>query len=210
MEWTVVYLNDDVRAEVEALSADLQAKFRRIVELIRSKGLERVREPYVKHLEGRLWEMRLIGRDNIARVVYVAASARRVVVLPRLHQEDREDAAARPGDRASKGKGGHVSRKYIPVEESFRRWGRKAEFRRAYESLDDEFTLAAALIDARSYAGLSQEDVADRMRTAQQTVSRLEGGHANPSLRTLRRFAEATGTRLNISFLPTKKAKRTR
>ncbi len=81
MEWTVVYLNDDVRAEVEALSADLRSKFRRIVELIRSKGLEQVREPYVKHLEGRLWEMRLIGRDNIARVVYVAASGRRVVVL---------------------------------------------------------------------------------------------------------------------------------
>jgi phage-related protein len=81
MEWTVVYLNEDVRAEVEALSADLRGKFRRVVELIRSKGLERVREPYVKHLEDRLWEMRLIGRDNIARVVYVAASGRRVVVL---------------------------------------------------------------------------------------------------------------------------------
>lgn len=81
MEWAVVYLNEDVRAEVEALSADLRGKFRRVVELIRSKGLERVREPYVKHLEDRLWEMRLIGRDNIARVVYVAASGRRVVVL---------------------------------------------------------------------------------------------------------------------------------
>ncbi|MEX2128574.1 MAG: helix-turn-helix transcriptional regulator [Xanthobacteraceae bacterium] len=103
-----------------------------------------------------------------------------------------------------------MNRKYVPVAESFRRWDREPAFRRAYNALEDEFTLAAALIDARSYAGLSQEDVADRMRTAQQTVSRLEGGHANPSLRTLRRFAEATGTRLNISFLPTKKAKRTR
>jgi phage-related protein len=81
VEWTVVYLNDAVRAEVEGLSADLQARFRRIVELIRSRGLERVREPYVKHLDGKLWEMRLIGRDNIARVIYVAARGRRVVVL---------------------------------------------------------------------------------------------------------------------------------
>ena len=81
MEWTVVYLNDAVRVEVEALSLELRAKFRRIVELIRSKGLEQVREPYVKHLEGRLWEMRLSGPNTIARVIYVAASGRRVVVL---------------------------------------------------------------------------------------------------------------------------------
>ena len=81
MEWTVVYLNDAVRAEVESLSPELRAKFRRIVELIRSKGLEQVREPYVKHLEGRLWEMRLSGQNIIARVVYLAASGRRVVVL---------------------------------------------------------------------------------------------------------------------------------
>lgn len=100
-----------------------------------------------------------------------------------------------------------MSRKYIPVEESFRRWDRKAGFKRAYDALEDEFTLAAALIDARGYAGLSQEDVAGRMRTSQQTVSRLEGGRANPSLRTLQRFAKATGTRLKISFLPAKKAK---
>ncbi len=81
MPWVVVYLNDVVRAEVEALPVELRSKFRRIVELIESKGLERVREPYVKHLENKLWEMRLIGADNIARVIYVAARGRRVVVL---------------------------------------------------------------------------------------------------------------------------------
>jgi phage-related protein len=81
MEWTVVYLNAEVRAEVESLAVDLRSKFQRIVELVRSKGLEQVREPYIKHLEDKLWEMRLIGRDNIARVIYVAASGRRVVVL---------------------------------------------------------------------------------------------------------------------------------
>jgi phage-related protein len=81
MEWTVVYLNDAARAEVDGLSSELRAKFRRVVELIQSKGLERVREPYVKHLEGRLWEMRLSGQGNIARVIYLAASGRRLVVL---------------------------------------------------------------------------------------------------------------------------------
>jgi phage-related protein len=81
MQWTVVYLNEDVRADVEGLALDLRARLRRIIDLIQSKGLEQVREPYIKHVEGKLWEMRLIGRDNIARVIYVTASGRRLVLL---------------------------------------------------------------------------------------------------------------------------------
>jgi phage-related protein len=49
--------------------------------LIESKGLENLREPHVKHLEGKLWELRMSGRDGIARAIYVTASGRRVVVL---------------------------------------------------------------------------------------------------------------------------------
>jgi phage-related protein len=35
----------------------------------------------VKHLEGKLWEMRMKGKDGIARAVYLTASGERVVVL---------------------------------------------------------------------------------------------------------------------------------
>ncbi len=96
-------------------------------------------------------------------------------------------------------------KRYIPVGESFRRWDKEPAFRRAYDALEDEFALAAALIDARARAGLSQQDVAARMKTSQQAVSRLEGGRANPSLSTLRSFASATGMRLTISFEPAKR-----
>lgn len=81
MEWRVVYLDDVVRREVEVLSVDHRARFRRIVELIAAKGLERVHEPYIKHVEDKLWEMRLIGSDGIARIIYVTASGRRIVLL---------------------------------------------------------------------------------------------------------------------------------
>jgi phage-related protein len=59
----------------------MRARFRRIVELIQNHGLERVREPHVKHLEGPLWEMRMKGKDGISRAIYVTAKGRRVVVL---------------------------------------------------------------------------------------------------------------------------------
>lgn len=58
MGWSVVFLNEVVRAELEALRKDIIASFLRISRLIESEGLERMREPYVKHLEGKLWEMR--------------------------------------------------------------------------------------------------------------------------------------------------------
>lgn len=79
--WTVIVVNEDAAGELRALSADLRGKFERIVALIKVKGLEQVHEPYVKHLEGKLWEIRMIGRDNIARSIYMTASGRRVVVL---------------------------------------------------------------------------------------------------------------------------------
>jgi phage-related protein len=81
MTWIVEMLDDRVRSELEALPADMRARFRRIVELIQRQGLERMREPYVKHLEGSLWEMRMKGRDGISRAIYVTARGRRVVVV---------------------------------------------------------------------------------------------------------------------------------
>jgi len=59
----------------------MRARFRRIVELIQDHGVDRVREPHVKHLEGALWEMRMKGKDGISRAIYVTARGRRVVVV---------------------------------------------------------------------------------------------------------------------------------
>ena len=81
MQWTVTVLNDLVATELAALPADVRARFSRIVSLIEGHGLERVREPHVKHLRGRIWEMRMSGRDGIARALYVTASGKRVVVV---------------------------------------------------------------------------------------------------------------------------------
>lgn len=74
-------LDARVRDELEALPTDMKARFRRIVELMQGYGLEQMREPHVKHLEGRLWEMRITGKDGISRAIYVTAKGRRVVVL---------------------------------------------------------------------------------------------------------------------------------
>jgi phage-related protein len=81
MTWSVEFLDEVVKGELEALPADMRAHFLRISQLIASHGLERIREPYVKHVEGPLWEMRLKGKAGIARALYVTASGRCVVVV---------------------------------------------------------------------------------------------------------------------------------
>jgi len=46
-----------------------------------ARSLERVGEPHIKHIEGRLWEMRLKGRTGISRALYVTAVGKRVVIV---------------------------------------------------------------------------------------------------------------------------------
>lgn len=91
-------------------------------------------------------------------------------------------------------------RKYIPVEELAREWRKDPEYIAAYDALEEEFALASALIHARAEADMTQEQVAEAMGTTQAAIARLESGRTMPSTRTLKRFAEATGTRLRISF----------
>lgn len=88
------------------------------------------------------------------------------------------------------------------IDDLHKEWIKDLKYRREYEALEEEFSLAGALIEARTRAGLTQEQVAVRMKTTQAVVARLEGGGSKPSTRTLERYAEATGSRLRIVFEP--------
>ena len=90
MPWTVETLNEAVDAELEELPSDMRARFVHISHLIEEFGLERVREPHVKHLQGPLWEMRMKGKDGIARAIYVTAVGRRVVVVRVFRKKGRK------------------------------------------------------------------------------------------------------------------------
>ena len=74
------------------------------------------------------------------------------------------------------------------------------EFREEYARADDEFKLIEALVRARTAASLTQSELARRLGTTQSAIARLEGGRVSPSFATLRRYAEATGTRLVVGL----------
>lgn len=83
-----------------------------------------------------------------------------------------------------------------------KKWMKSPAYRKEYDALGEEFGLAAAVAKARLRAGLSQAELARRMKTTQSTIARLESGRGKPSTRTLDRFAKATGHRLKITFEP--------
>jgi predicted transcriptional regulator len=78
----------------------------------------------------------------------------------------------------------------------------KPGVRQAYERQKPEYAIARAIIAARVRAGLSQAELAARMATSQPFVARLESGRTLPSMRTLLRVAEATGTVPEIRLRP--------
>lgn len=81
------------------------------------------------------------------------------------------------------------------------KWLKDRRARKAYDAMAPEFEVARALIAARVRAGLTQEEVARRMGTTQSAVARLEAGNSLPSLKSLYRYAAATGTRPEIQLV---------
>ena len=80
MHWTVT-VTPEAEAELLVLPADMQTRFLHIAELLESFGPQKVGMPHIRPLEGKLWEMRMTGRDGIARAVYVARTGQRLTVL---------------------------------------------------------------------------------------------------------------------------------
>ncbi|WP_165072964.1 helix-turn-helix transcriptional regulator [Desulfovibrio sp. ZJ200] len=76
-----------------------------------------------------------------------------------------------------------------------------AEFKAAYEALDQEFSIARALIEARSAAGMTQAEVARKLGVSQPVIARIESGR-NVSVKSLRRYARAVGRPISITIQP--------
>lgn len=74
-------LGDAVEREFRSLPASLQSALLRLAETIESFGPEGLHGQYVKHVEGKLWELRVKAEQGIARAFYVTVPERRVVVL---------------------------------------------------------------------------------------------------------------------------------
>ena len=98
----------------------------------------------------------------------------------------------------------------IALKKVAKRWMKEPGFKEGYEALEEEFSVASLLIEARTRSHLTQAELAERMGTSQSTIARLESGKAKPTLSTLRKLAKATGTQLKITLEPKARSKKER
>lgn len=82
------------------------------------------------------------------------------------------------------------------LEESLKDPKIKAE----YDRLQPELVVIEAILKARKEKGMTQKQLAARIGTKQSVISRLEAGHANPSVAFLAKLARALDTHLEIRF----------
>jgi DNA-binding XRE family transcriptional regulator len=195
MEWTVETIAS-VDAEIEALPVALRARLVRLLEAVENVGLEALRAPHVRHLEGKLSEpgqgRRRHRSGNLRDGDWPASGG-----SARLREEVSQDAAPRARDGQGTGEAGDTMTKLKQLKNRFME---DPEFREEYARADEEYALVEALVRARTTAKLTQAEVARRLGTTQSAIARLEGGQVSPSFATLRRYAEATGTRLTVGL----------
>lgn len=89
----------------------------------------------------------------------------------------------------------------IPLKKLKDEWMKDPAFRAEYDCLKLEFAPALALIKARTKAGMTQADVARKMRTTQSVIARIESGRNPPNLKTLERYAHAVGQRIQLELV---------
>lgn len=91
---------------------------------------------------------------------------------------------------------------WTDFEELKQEWMHDPEFKQNFDHLAFEHKVALELIKARSQAGLTQSEVAQRMGTNQSVIARIESGKSLPSLKTLFKYAKATQCTLDVKFHP--------
>jgi predicted transcriptional regulator len=80
-------------------------------------------------------------------------------------------------------------------------------FRKEYEALEEEFEVARQIISLRLKKGLTQKDLAEKVKTSQSCIARLESGvYQNLSLSFLRRVGAALGVAAHVKFQKLKTA----
>lgn len=84
-EWSIVfYLDDEGNSPVEGflvgLDGTTQRRFRWSIEQLRVRNVQ-AREPLVRHLDGKLWELREESQTNIYRLLYIFFTGRQIVFL---------------------------------------------------------------------------------------------------------------------------------
>ena len=78
--WKVEFLPKALQEEAE-LPPDMQARLGHMIDVISDNGLLRLPPGWAKSLGSKLWELRITGKDGIARAIYLTMQGERLVIV---------------------------------------------------------------------------------------------------------------------------------
>lgn len=88
--------------------------------------------------------------------------------------------------------------KFYSFNKLHQNYMRDPEYKNEYEALQFDFSLIKAIIRARGKKGLTQRELAKRLKVAQSSLARLESGRANPRLSFLKKVTTGLGLKLTV------------
>lgn len=187
-----------------ALDKKMRAKLLVELDLLEENGPQ-LREPYSKHLEDGIFELRAKQGSDITRVLYFFFCGKEDRPYKRIHKENPENTPRRDSDREKIPCGIYRAKGELLMSD-FRKFLDEQledpEFKAEWDALQPERALVQAMIDARKRTGMTQQQLAEKTGISQSDISKFETGGGNPSIKTLQRLAAGMGMILQVEFKP--------
>ena len=186
------------------------AKVIRDIELLAQYAPD-LHEPYTKHIDGPIWELRSKFSSNIYRIFYFIWDGNKLVLLHGFTKKRKKHRRLKL--RLQRSDGGLSKPDTINIPNTKRRphhmdfkeykakvFAERPEVKEEYDALAPQYEIIRAEIESRRAIGMTQKQLAEKMGTAQANISRFESGTYNPSLAFLQKMADSLGKTLKISL----------
>ena len=201
-----------VKNDLFKLTKRQQGKVQRAIQPIVEFGVgTHIRN--IKKLTGTpLWEIRILGRDNI-RILYAMVIAGSIVLLnifvkksQKTPRKELKIALERLADAKRRLTSWYhiwyhviMYKGFVTFEEVLEDQLRDPEFRKEWEDSEADYQVSRQMIKARLEKKMSQRALAKKVKTSQARISQLENMNGNPSLSFLRRVSSALDIKFQLS-----------
>lgn len=190
---------------LDSLDVKMRGKLVMTLKVLQEQG-NRLREPYSKHLEDGIFEVRGKVGSDISRVLYFFYYGGRIILTNGFIKRRRKRPAMSLKRQSSaaktlwKGLVNEMKTLDMYLNEQLQ----DDAFRQEWEENQPEMDIIRAMADARIAQNLTQKELAERTGIDQADISKLENGTRNPSLKLLKRLADGMGMDLKLVFTPKK------
>ena len=188
---------------LDELDIKMRSKLVMTLKVLQEQG-NRLREPYSKHLDDGIFEIRGKVGTDISRVMYFFYYGGRIILTngfikrPRKHPRVKLNGQNSIGKIFWKERVNQMKTLDLYLNEQLK----NEEFRKEWEENQPEMDIIRAMADARISQNLTQKELAERTGINQADISKLENGTRNPSLKLLKRLADGMGMDLKLVFTP--------